>query len=312
MMRPESVALPPIAPQILTATLPATGKKVVTVTWNDNSITETAFVVQRSTDGSTWTDVGTIPSPLDQPNGKGARSFTDPTSNGTTAYLYRIVAQNTVGYGGAFPSMTVTSVSGSLAVNAPATAPAAPTELTATVQFGPSVALAWRDNATNEGGFVVERSSDGGTTFTQVGVAPPRTSTGNVTYVDTTPAGSTSYVYRVAAVNVVGVSAWSNTSPAVAIGALATAPVIRSAVATRQGRNEQVTLSWSNVAGETGYTIQWSATSDFATIAGSGSTAADVLTFKTGNLARQTWYFRVGSVNAVGTAWSAPTLVPGA
>ena len=73
-----------------------------------------------------------------------------------------------------------------------------------------------------------------------------------------------------------------------------------------------MTLSWSDVADETGYTIQWSATSDFATIAGSGSTAANVLTFKTGNLARQVWYFRVGSVNAVGTSWSAPTLVPGA
>lgn len=312
MMRPEAVALPPLKPDILTATLPATGKKVVTVTWSDNSITETAFVVQRSTNGSTWTDVGTIATPLTVENTKGSRSFTDPTSNGTTAYLYRVVAQNTVGYGGAFPGMTVTSVSDTLPVNAPATAPAAPTDLTATLQFGPSVSLTWRDNATNESGFGVERSSDGGTTFTQVGVAPARTSTGNVTFVDTTPAGSTSYVYRVRAINVTGASGYSNTSAAVTVGALAPAPTIRSAVATRQGRNEQVTLSWSNVTGETGYTIQWSATSDFATIAGSGSTAADVLTFKTGNLARQTWYFRVGSVNSVGTAWSGPTLVPGA
>lgn len=312
MMRPEAVALPPLKPEILTATLPATGKKVVTVTWNDNSITETAFVVQRSTNGSTWTDVGTIATPLTVENTKGPRSFTDATSNGTTAYLYRVVAQNTVGYGGAFPSMTVTSVSATLAVNAPAAVPAAPTTLTASLQFGPSVALTWRDNATNESGFVVQRSSDGGATFAQVGVAPARTSTGNVTFVDGTAAGSTTYVYRVAAVNVSGASAWSNTSAPVVVGALAAAPTIRSAVATRQGRNEQVTLSWSDVADETGYTIQWSATSDFATIAGSGSTAANVLTFKTGNLARQVWYFRVGSVNAVGTSWSAPTLVPGA
>ena len=100
MMRPEAVAVPPLKPPLLTASLPATGKKVVTVTWNDNSITETAFVVQRSTTGSTWTDVGTIPSPLDQVNGKGQRTFTDASSNGNTAYLYRVVARNTVGYGG--------------------------------------------------------------------------------------------------------------------------------------------------------------------------------------------------------------------
>ena len=148
--------------------------------------------------------------------------------------------------------------------------------------------------------------------FAQVGVAPARTSTGNVTFVDSTPAGSTSYVYRVRAVNVTGASNWSNTSATVSIGALAPAPTIRSAVATRQGRNEQVTVSWSDVLGETGYRVEWSATSDFATIAGSGTTATDVLTFRTGNIARQVWYFRVGAVNTVGTSWSTPTLVPGA
>ncbi|QKJ19370.1 multicopper oxidase domain-containing protein [Microbacterium hominis] len=312
MMRPESVALPPVTPELLTASLPATGRKLVTVTWNDNSITETAFLVQRSTTGASWTTVGTIPSPLDQANGKGQRSFTDESSNGNTAYLYRVVAENKVGYGGEFPSLTVTSVSNTRSVSAPATVPAAPTSLTATAQPGPAVSLTWRDNATNESGFEVQRSSDNGATFSQVGVAPARTSTGSVTFVDTTPAGSTSYVYRVRAVNVTGASAFSNTSATVSIGALAPAPAIRSAVATRQGRNEQVTVSWSNVTGETGYRIQWSATSDFATVEGSGTTAVDVLTFRTGNLARQAWYFRVGSVNSVGTSWSTPTLVPAA
>ena len=89
------------------------------------------------------------------------------------------------------------------------------------------MALTWRDNATNESGFVVQRSSDGGATFAQVGVAPARTSTGNVTFVDGTAAGSTTYVYRVAAVNVAGASAWSNTSAPVVVGALAAAPTIQ-------------------------------------------------------------------------------------
>lgn len=311
MMRPESVALPPLKPELLTATLPASGKKVVTVTWNDNSITETAFLVQRSTNGSTWTTVGTIPSPIEEPNVHGLRTFTDASSNGNTAYTYRIVAQNTVGYGGAFPSMTVTSVSNTMTVNPPAATPLAPTALTATVQVGPQVNLAWTDNATNESGFVVERAPAGTTTFTTVGVAPARNSTGSVTFVDATVSGSTSYDYRVLATNVTGASAPSNIATAT-IGALAPTTTIRSAVATRQGRNEQVSLAWDNVAGETGYRIEWSATSDFATVAGSGTTAVDVVSFRTGNLARQVWYFRVGTTNAVGTAWSAPTLVPGA
>ena len=311
MMRPESVALPPVTPELLSATLPATGKKVVTLTWNDNSITETAFLVQRTTNGSTWTTVGTVPVPIDQPNDHRLRTFTDATSDGKTAYSYRVVAENTVGYGGEFPSMTVTSVSGVRSVNAPAAVPAAPTTLVALAQPGPQARLTWRDNATTETGFVIERALAGSTAFTAVGVAPARTSTGSVTFTDTTVSGATSYVYRVRATNVAGASAPSNTA-SVTLGALAPATVIRSAVATRQGRNEQVTLAWDNVVGETGFRVQWSATSDFATVAGSATTAADVLTYRTGNLARQTWYFRVGSVNAVGTAWSPVELVPSA
>ncbi len=66
-------------------------------------------------------------------------------------------------------------------------APAAPTNLVATLQTGPQVSLTWRDNATNETGFVVERSSDNGVTFTPLPTTvTPRNNTGNVTFVDTT------------------------------------------------------------------------------------------------------------------------------
>ena len=78
--------------------------------------------------------------------------------------------------------MTVQSVSRPAAASTP---PAAPTNLTATLQAGPQVSLTWTDNATNETGFVVERSTNGGA-FTQIATAPARNNTGNVTYVDTT------------------------------------------------------------------------------------------------------------------------------
>ena len=135
--------------------------------------------------------------------------FTDPTANATTAYLYRVVAQNTVGYGAAFPSMTVQSVS---AGGGRQSSRRAPTNLVATLQAGPQVSLTWRDNATNETGFVIERSVNGGA-FTQIATAPARNSTGNVTYVDTTAVATsavTTYTYRVAAVNIAGTSAYSN------------------------------------------------------------------------------------------------------
>ena len=107
MMRPVSVALPPIMPDGL-----AFAKNTATLSWNDNSINETDFVVQRSTDGGvSWVDVGTSPSPLADPNTHGIRSFTDPTYDAFTDYQYLVVANNTIGYGAEFPSMTVKSVS---------------------------------------------------------------------------------------------------------------------------------------------------------------------------------------------------------
>jgi hypothetical protein len=66
-----------------------------------------------------------------------------------------------------------------------------------------------------------------------------------------------------------------------------------------------VTLTWNNVANETGYTIQWS-NNNFATVSGTGSVGANATTFTTGNIARQAWSFRVGAFNPAGTSWSVP------
>ena len=102
MMRPQSLALPPVAPSDLTATLSGgVVTQTATLTWNDNSITETAFVGQRSDDlGATWTTVGTLPSPLDEPNIHRPGLTMNDTSAfdpATQTRYYRMVAQNTSG-----------------------------------------------------------------------------------------------------------------------------------------------------------------------------------------------------------------------
>ena len=86
----------------------------------------------------------------------------------------------------------------------------APTNLVATTQFGPQVSLTFTDNATNETGFVLERSSNGGTTFTTLATLPAKTGTGNISYIDTTTVAGRSYVYRVKAINGTVSSAYSN------------------------------------------------------------------------------------------------------
>ena len=211
MMRPVSVALPPNAPDTL-AVVSVTGNgnsRTLTLSWNDNSLNETSFIIQRTIDGTTWTDVATVQSPLDQPNTKGPRTGADPAYNPNTAYLYRVVARNDIGYGVVDPlymSTSLQSTSATLGVYPPA----APTTLTATYQFAaaqaaPQVSLTWRDNAKNESGFVIVRSVDGGA-FVQIAAPAARNGTGNVTFVDTTVQLGHIYAYQVAAVNVAGSS----------------------------------------------------------------------------------------------------------
>ncbi len=120
----------------------------MTVTFDDNSITETSFQLQRTADGTTWTNVGTpLVSPLDLPNTtQTGLVLTDSGVSGNPGpiYGYRVAAVNTVGYGGDFPSVSAQSVSDNvLSGGATATVPAAPTNLTAALAAGPQVNLSW-------------------------------------------------------------------------------------------------------------------------------------------------------------------------
>jgi FtsP/CotA-like multicopper oxidase with cupredoxin domain len=310
MMRPESLALPPnpVAAGSITWSITGSGNnRRVTLSWPDNSITETSYLIQRTTDGTTWVDAGTLPVTLAVNNTKGTiRTFTDPTSDRTTPYIYRVIAQNTVGYGNGFPTMTAKSAPTTVGVNLPAL-PAAPSLLTATAQFGPQVALSWRDNSTTESRFLIERATGGGA-FSPVATVPGVGGTGTRTFVDTSVAPGTTYQYRVTAVNLTGSSAASNTASAT-IGTLLTQAPTATATAARAGNNERLVVNWSAVLGATGYTVQWSSTSDFATVAGSQTVSSTTRSLTTGTIARQTWFVRVGARNAVGNTWSATVSV---
>ena len=76
----------------------------------------------------------------------------------------------------------------------------APTGLAATLQAGPQVGLTWTDNATNETGFVVQRSDNGGA-FATIATPAANAGTGTVTYIDATVLAGNTYVYQVYAVN---------------------------------------------------------------------------------------------------------------
>ena len=83
--------------------------------------------------------------------------------------------------------------------------PSAPSGLSGTAS-ATSIDLSWTDTADDEDNFVLERSTDGGTSFTTL--ATPGAN--SEAYTDSGLSPSTEYCYRVAAENGIGASAFSN------------------------------------------------------------------------------------------------------
>jgi hypothetical protein len=103
----------------------------------------------------------------------------------------------------------VTATAGAMTGDASVTVssiPPAPTNLTVTVGGPRQVSLAWTENYTNVDAFVIDRSSDGGASWTVIATVG-----GNLTtFLDTTVNRNTTYEYRIAAQNASGTSPWSN------------------------------------------------------------------------------------------------------
>ena len=84
--------------------------------------------------------------------------------------------------------------------------PAVPTVLTATAVSATQIDLTWTNNTTDERGYEIEWSTDGGVTF-----SPLITRAANTTvYQDTGLAAGFTYCYQVRAVNGAGSSEFTN------------------------------------------------------------------------------------------------------
>ncbi len=312
MMHGVGFAIPPKAPTLLTGVMSGSGtKRQVLLTWTDNSINETGFVIERALDSGFTLGLTTFKV------GKDVQTYTDLIGKTKDpGYYYRVFAANTVGDAmtPGFPTMTVVSdFSNVVMVGAPqALPPADPTNLTATFQAGPQVLLTWTDNADNETGFVVERQLAGAADWTVLVTVGPRTGTGSVSYTDTTVAAGNTYNYRVAAVNSAGTSAYTNTATA-DVPAPPLAPTNFTATAFRQGgNNARVTLTWTDVVNDTGYVIQRATDANFTANVVTSLVGANATTFTTGNVPRNTpFYFRILAYNGAGqSAWVNATPFP--
>jgi hypothetical protein len=200
----------------------------------------------------------------------------------------------TVGSHGGYGDIGQYTLTGTVATTV--TQLAAPSGATATAVSATSADVRWTDNAADEGGFTIQRSTDGGTTWTDVANVGANVTT----YRDGALAGGTAYTYRVRAFDATRTSGWSNNA-AVTTPVAPAAPSAPSNLAARQLSTSAIRLTWSDhSSNETGFRVYGSRDGG-STWQLLGSVAANVTAVDhTGLRRNQTWTYRVSAFNTVG------------
>ncbi len=187
---------PPNAPSDLVATAPAGTNDQIDLTWTDNSTDEDGFAIERSEDGTDFSEIDRV--------AVDVTSYSDTGLACETEYWYRVRAYNANGYSDYCPPDSATTGT------CPGEPPAAPSGLSAKARGKSKIALKWNDNSNNEDGFIIERSVGTPGNWAVIATVGPNTTS----YVDTSVSSKTWYYYRVKAYNGYGESGYSNTASA--------------------------------------------------------------------------------------------------
>jgi titin len=241
----------------------------IDLAWSDNSLDETGFVIQRSTDGVNFTDLATV--------GAEVVAYADLAVSAGNTYYYRVAAFNLAG---------ASAYSNTASVLIPGITPVAPSDLSATLEDVPLIHLQWADNSADETSFVIELSTDG-VNFTLLATVPADT----ITYNDFAVLGGFTYTYRVAAVNTNGSSGFA-VSNSVLVPPDATPPAAPSNLSASNVQQTTLTLSWmDNSNNETGFTIQRATDSAFTKNVVNINVGPNVTSYNDSGLTRKTKYF---------------------
>ena len=247
------------------------------------------YTVEYSSDsGTTWTTFA---------DGTSTTASTTVTGlSHSTTYTFRVSAVNVAGTGTASATASV----------ATATTAGAPTGLTAT-QGVAEAALSWTAPASDGGAaltdYTVEYSSDSGSTWATFTDGTSATTSATVTGLS----HSTTYTFRVSAVNAAGTGTTSDTASVATVSE----PDPPTALSATTGIAE-VDLSWTAPSSNGGsavtdYTVEYSSDSGttWATFSdGSSTTASATVTGLDGGTS---YLFRVSAINAAGTGTASNT-----
>ena len=283
----------PGAPTSLSAT--SSGSTAINLSWtapaSDGGSAITGYKIEVSPNGtSSWTN-------LVADTGNANTTYEHSGLAAGATRHYRVSAIN--GNGTSLPSNVDDATTG-------ATAPGAPTSLSATASGSATINLSWSAPASNGGaaitGYKIEVSSDSGSNWNDL-VAD--TGNANTTYEHSGLAGGTTRHYRVSAINSNGASLPSNVDDATTGASVPGAPTSLSATASGSAT---INLSWSAPASNggsaiTGYKIEVSSDSgsnwnDLVADTGNANTTYP----HSGLAAGATRHYRVSAINSNGTS----------
>jgi fibronectin type 3 domain-containing protein len=270
---------PPPAASNLSAQ--AASPSQINLAWTDNSANESGFRIERAIGSGSFSLLASV--------GANVTAYADTGLTQNTTYSYRVMSFN--GTGIAAPTNTASATT-------PLSNVAAPTNLSGVATGARTVNLTWQDNASNEAGFKVYRSTDN-VNYTLMG----STGVNVTTYTNGSAEPATTYHYRVVAYLGSGSSLPSNT-------ATVTTPPVPSAptgLSAKALSSSQVLLNWTDTSNnETHFRIDRSPNGvSFTTVAWVGT---NITTYTDGGRsANTTYHYRVSSYNANGS--SAPSNV---
>jgi len=271
----------PVAPTTLSAA--RVSEVQIDLTWDDNTIDETNFRIERG-DGacSGFSEIGTAAA--------DATSYSDTGLFVNTTYCYRVRAYKTA----TNEWYTVYSNTGS-----DTTSIVAPADMNAVAANTTQIDLSWTDTAASENGFEIERCTGAGCGSYSLLTTVAADSTG---YADTSCEHSTTYGYRVRAINttVPWNSDYSN-SPS----ATSQTPVAPSALTATRVSETEIGLSWTdNTNDETGFKIERCTGAGCDTFTQIDIVAAEETTYQDTGLDFATTYkYRVRAYKTATNSW---------
>ncbi|MFT6407608.1 MAG: fibronectin type 3 domain-containing protein, partial [Arenicella sp.] len=205
----------------------------VELIWTDDSLEMQFFLQQRLAGTSNWADIHISVA--------NVTKWTALNLNGSSAYEFRVRA-SAANYSSAWSNIvTITPDSSS---------PTVPLLFQPT-EISTGVSLSW-SNASNETGYELQRSLNGTDGWALIALGE----TEATAYIDLNVDENTTYYYRVKALGISAESSYSSIVNITTSKLIPTIPLLFQPTETSTG----ISVSWSNAANETGYSLERSST----------------------------------------------------